>query len=197
MRKCSGRACVADCASGVIAGPSHGGRDFDEQERRHDYRVASFLNRSKDLKALGISWFVAIEGIHEDASVYSVPETSRQSPWARTPTSTGGHLYRRIADNRRTPLTAGRKRRSSRRPACMNLSQAWEPSESSIACKRSSIGSTGRITPTARPRCVRMYDARESLTWRKMRAALAFNSRTPTSFWMGPPRLKAFKWSLM
>jgi hypothetical protein len=40
----------------------------------------------------------------------------------------------------------------------------------------------GKITPMTCPRCVKMYEVRESLTWRKMRAACVFNSRTPTTF---------------
>lgn len=87
-------------------------------------------------------------------------------------------IYRRVAESKRTPLTSGRNRRSRRRPARRNAFHAAVPSSSEL--RETSEPSMGRITPTARPRCVRMYEARASRTRRRIRAACVFNSRTPT-----------------
>ncbi len=94
MRKCGCRVSVLQSADGVVAGTSHGGGDFGNEKRGHNYRVASFLNSSKDLEALGMASFVRIERIHEHARVYGVSETPRVSPSARTPADggSGGHL---------------------------------------------------------------------------------------------------------
>jgi hypothetical protein len=91
MQKCGCCVGVVQSADGVVADTSHGGGNFRNKKRGHNYRVASFLNRSKNLKALSMAAFVRIECIHEHASVYGVSETSRVRPSTRTPASGGGH----------------------------------------------------------------------------------------------------------
>jgi hypothetical protein len=158
------------------------------------------VNDSENSQAFGMTAFVRVERVNEHACVDRVSEPVRSDRSTRMPRSpgSGAHSYRRIVERRRTPPTPRRNRCSRQTPALTKLAQAV--AESSADCESFAEGSSGRITPIARPRCVRIYDSRESLTWRKMCAALAFNSRTPTSFWVARPRAEATDcamWSLM
>jgi hypothetical protein len=76
MRKCDCRIGVLEGADGVVARPSDRGGNFGNKKRGHNYRVASFLNGSKDLKALGMASFVRIERIHEHTRVDCVSDIS-------------------------------------------------------------------------------------------------------------------------
>ena len=112
----------------------------------------------------GVTLFVRVERIYKTvaSTVYrtATVRIARRRRAARLLAA----IYRRISDRRRTPLAPGAKRRSSRRPARKNASHAAVGSTTSGACHASSSVSTGRITPIGRPRWVKGYDARASLT---------------------------------
>jgi hypothetical protein len=88
-----GRGGVLQGASAVVAGTRNRRCDFHKQQGGHNYRIASLVNRSEDLQALGVTSFVGIEGIYEHTRVDGVAQIRGRLP-AGTPRPgfTGSHF---------------------------------------------------------------------------------------------------------
>ena len=75
MGQCGRRVRILHGAGAIVGGPGRRPRDLRNEQRRHNHRVATVLNRGEDFQASCMSlFFVGVERVDEDARVDCVAE---------------------------------------------------------------------------------------------------------------------------
>jgi hypothetical protein len=69
MRQRQNYARIVRCTYGVVDCTSYGGCNFRGEKSWYDYRIASFLSRSKEFKTLRVALLMMIGRTHEHAGI--------------------------------------------------------------------------------------------------------------------------------